>query len=94
MVLLSVADDRSALLLESCKTMSDDIVKRLLEHTEGNDVVTHELCLDAAGEIINLTALCREAQEFMNHDKNCGAVMGRFNDCDCGYDELWRKLNV
>ena len=45
-------------------------------------------------EIERLRSLCREAQAFIEHDKNCGVVMGRLRNCDCGHDELWRKLNV
>lgn len=40
-----------------------------------------------------LSKVCAEAQDFIKHDKNCDAVMGRSTDCDCGYDSMWSQLN-
>ena len=51
-------------------------------------------CALVADEIERLRDLCYEAQEFITHDKNCHALMGWAKDCSCGYDEMWRKLNV
>ena len=41
----------------------------------------------------HLEGLCNEAAEFIQHDANCGVHHGRFNNCGCGYDKLWSKLN-
>ena len=70
---------------------SQDIVARLREQAQAPALAW---LADAADEIERLRDLCYEAQEFITHDKNCGALMGWAKDCSCGYDEMWRKLNV
>lgn len=45
-------------------------------------------------EIEQLRALCSEAQEFISHNTNCGAVTDWGKNCSCGHDEMWRKLDV
>lgn len=82
--------------------MGDDIVKRLRAPAWPCICVDAVLIncipcnvrLDAADEIERLRDLCYEAQAFIEHNKNCAALMGWAKDCSCGYDEMWRKLNV
>lgn len=75
--------------------MADDILTRLRETARLSDTAWGvDVCIEAADDIERLRELCYEAQAFIDHDKNCAVVMGRMNNCDCGYDELWRKLNV
>lgn len=45
-------------------------------------------------EIVWLRVLCAEAQAFIRHNPNCGALMGWAKNCSCGYDELWKRLDV
>ena len=51
------------------------------------------LLADAADEIERLRSVCEEAQEFIDHDKNCAYLMGRMRNCSCGFDKMWSRLD-
>ena len=81
--------------------MADDIVQQLhdwqhiVDESKGDAVVvmlSGRVFGDAADEIERLRAVCDMAQAFISHDKNCGFVMGRMRDCDCGFDAVWKEL--
>lgn len=44
-------------------------------------------------EIDRMNTICAEAQLFIRHDPNCGALMGWAKNCSCGYDDIWLKLD-
>lgn len=66
--------------------MSEDLV-RLLRRSPNN-----QWMLAAADEIERLRAICNEAQDFIDHDKNCNYLMGRMRNCSCGFDKMWSRL--
>lgn len=76
--------------------MADDIINQLATACVCGPLDADGACLPccARKEIERLRDLCYEAQAFIEHNKNCAALMGWAKDCSCGYDEMWRKLNV
>lgn len=73
----------------------DDFIARVRDVANDQTTLGQAFdCLKVAEELERLRDLCYEAQAFIEHNKNCSALMGWAKDCSCGYDEMWRKLNV
>lgn len=77
--------------------MSEDIVTRL-RHSMDYDydnigAAGANLLEEAADEIERLRAICKEAQEFIDHNKNCAYLIGRTRNCSCGFDKMWSRLD-
>lgn len=70
--------------------MSEDIVTRL-RYVVYDDV--NALLIEAADEIERLRSICKEAQEFIDHNKNCAYLIGRTRNCSCGFDKMWSRLD-
>ena len=69
----------------------DDIVDRLRNHTEGNDMVTHEVVNDAADEIERLRRLIREWSDANNFGSLYGDDLTKAVDRVIAAEEMLRK---
>lgn len=52
-----------------------------------------KMLTEAADEIERLRSICKEAQEFIDHNKNCAYLIGRTRNCSCGFDKMWSRLD-